>query len=368
MIKPIFISTDSEAIIAEIVADYEAESGRTLQPGQAEMLLINKFAYREKLLREQIQAAGLQMLIAFSVAPALDYLVELLGVYRLGATSSSCTIQFTLSVGHGGVVIPANTRVATSDGQVFFSIQENVTVPANQNTIEVSAFCSNTGTIGNDYAIGTVNNILDPWPYLVEATNITITTGGGDQESDDALRERAKLAPAAFSVAGPTDAYIFWAKTAHPDIIDVQVISPTPGLVNVYPLLSDGIETQQTILTLVANVLNDEKVRPLTDTVGVISPTVTNYNIVIEVQTYEGVSPTEAVNEITAALTGYSEERARKLGRDIKTDQLIALSVYDINKIFDVTVVEPAADITIPQTAVLICGTITVNVTGTNPG
>lgn len=365
---PQFISTDSETIVAEIVADYELKSGKTLQPGQPEMLLINAFAYREKILREQMQSAGLQMLLNYSSAPALDYLVELLGIKRLSASPATCTIQFTLSAGHGGVVIPANTRISTSDGQVFFSIQENVTVDAGVTTTTASAFASVDGVSGNGYAIGIVQNILDPWPFVESATNTTATSGGANIESDDELRERAKLAPGQFSVAGPVNAYKYFAKTASPDIIDVAVVSPTPGTVNVYPLVSGAIVTPPSILTLVNTVLNDDSVRPLTDTVVVLSPTITGVVLELEILTYTDADPVEVVATITSALENFKAIKAAQLGGDVKVDHLTALAVYDNTKVFDVTVVAPAADVSIADTEIANITSILVTITGTSNG
>jgi len=367
-IPPVFIDTDSETIIAEIVADYEEKSGKALQPGQVEMLLINAFAYREKILREQIQIVGLQQLISFSNAPALDYLAELVGLQRLSASAATCTIEFTLTAGHGGVVIPANTRIATTDGQVYFAIQENVTVPAGTNTVEVTAFASVTGNTGNGYAIGTVTEILDPWPYVESAENTDTTDGGADAESDDELRERAKLAPSQFSVAGPTDAYKFFTKTASPDIVDVAVTSPTPGQVNVYPLVAGGVVTPGGTLTLVEQTLNDERIRPLSDTVVVESPTLVDYDIEVDAVIYVDADPAEVTAAITAALEGYRDQKVIKLGADIKRDQITALAVYDVTKVFDITVQFPAADVVVAPTEVGVCGTITVNITGTSNG
>ena len=48
---PNFINRDSATIIAEMTADYEARTGRKLEPAQVETLLIQAFAYRELLIR-----------------------------------------------------------------------------------------------------------------------------------------------------------------------------------------------------------------------------------------------------------------------------------------------------------------------------
>src|SRR5579863_1584639 len=90
---PIFVNDadglDPNKILADMIAEFEAASGRTLQPAQVERLLINLYAYRESLVRNAIQYAGQQNLLAFAAFPMLDYLGQLLSVTRLAAQSAS---------------------------------------------------------------------------------------------------------------------------------------------------------------------------------------------------------------------------------------------------------------------------------------
>jgi len=75
---PVFVNDadglDPNRIRADMIAEFEAASGRTLQPAQVERLLINLYAYRESLVRNAIQYAGEQNLLAFASFPMLDYL------------------------------------------------------------------------------------------------------------------------------------------------------------------------------------------------------------------------------------------------------------------------------------------------------
>ncbi|MCX8016409.1 MAG: baseplate J/gp47 family protein [Rhodocyclaceae bacterium] len=77
------IPADAAAVRAEIVAAYEAATGKTLYPAQIESLLIDLIAYRETLIRAAINDAARQNLVRFARAPMLDYLGELVGVVRL---------------------------------------------------------------------------------------------------------------------------------------------------------------------------------------------------------------------------------------------------------------------------------------------
>ncbi|WP_051013966.1 baseplate assembly protein [Pararhodospirillum photometricum] len=59
-------------------------------------------------------------------------------------------------------------------------------------------------------------------------------------EADASFRDRVQLAPEAFSVAGPTLAYVWHARAASPDVKDVTAVSPVPGEVVVTVLSRHG--------------------------------------------------------------------------------------------------------------------------------
>ncbi len=364
---PNFINRNPDQIVREMIADYEQRVGKKLQPAQVERLLINSLAYRELLLRNQVQEAALQNLVSFAVAPMLDYLGDLLGVARLPASSAGTTLQFTLIEGHADLTIPAGLRVATTDGRAVFITAQDVFVAEEDTTATVDADCDTVGRIGNGYDTGTVTTILDPQPYLVSATNTTVTGGGADDETDEELRERIKLAPSAFSTAGSRGAYKFHAKSAHPSIVDVEVTSPIPGTVNIYPLVDGGVETPSEVLSAVFVACSAEKVRPLTDTVEVITPTKIDYAIVVDLTLYSGADSDSTVAVATAQLTDFVNAKKNLLGGDIIITQIVERSLIQ-GRVYDVAVTSPSSDLIIDGSQFGNCTSITVNVTGYNNG
>lgn len=364
---PNFINRNPDQIVREMIADYEQRVGKTLQPAQVERLLINSMAYRELLLRNQVQEAALQNLVNFSRAPMLDYLGELLGVVRLPATSATTTIEFTLVEGHGDLTIPAGVRISSTDGRAIFATAESVFVAEDVNTITVDAECVTIGKVGNGYDTGNVSVILDPQPYLVSATNTTVTGGGADDETDEELRERIKLAPSAFSTAGSRGAYKFHAKSAHPSIVDVEVSSPVPGTVNIYPLVDGGIATPTEVLDAVLAACSADKVRPLTDTVAAISPDKVDYSITVNLTLYSGVDEDSTKAVVNGQLLDYVNAKRNLLGQDVMRTHLIERSIVQ-GKVYNVAIPSPAADLIISENEFSNCTNITVNVIGYNNG
>lgn len=363
---PNFIERDPAVIMAEIKADYEARTGRVLEPAQVETLILNSQAYREVLVRNQAQDAALQNLVAFARFPALDYLGELVGVVRLPSQAARTTLRLTLTPGHGDIVIPQGLRVSTSDGRVIFQIIQDTEVLSAVNEVDVTAIAQTEGSAGNDYAVGTVSTILDPQPYLATSSNITQTEGGTDEENDEQLRERIRLAPNSFSVAGPYKAYEFWTRTASPLIIDVSVTNPIPGTVEVFPLVEGLAVTPPEILEAVLEVLNADRIRPLNDTVLATSPTAVNTTISVGLELYEGAVQSDIVPIIQANLEAFRDGRRKLLGQDIVRNQIVGLSLME--GVYDVNVISPASDLIISETQFANITDIIVTVTGTNPG
>lgn len=362
---PEFLERDVNEITNDMILFYEAATGKTLQPAQPERLLINTFAYREALLRNAVNDAALQNLLQFSTFPILDYLVELVGVTRIPAQTSKTTLEFTLLTGHPALTIPAGTRVTNADGSAVFSTIDPFFVALGIDVVEVPAQSETAGSSFNGFLVGSLNVIIDTFPQFDSVSNLDTTSGGAEEETDAQLRERAKLAPSAFSVAGPRDAYKFFAFSANPDIIDVSVESPIPGQVNIYPL-TDIVPTPASVLTQVFNLCNGDKVRPLTDTVVVIAPTPVNYSIQADLTLYNGADDVAITQQVLDALNTYAEEKGNKLGIDIIINQIRALCMAD--GVYNVNLPFPAADLVLGANEFGNCTSVVVNIVGYNNG
>ncbi|WJN78706.1 baseplate J/gp47 family protein [Burkholderia anthina] len=349
--EPDFIARDPEAITAEIVADYEARTGKTLYPAQVERVLVDIIAYRETLVRVGIQEAAKQNLVAFARAPMIDYLGELVGVTRLPAQPAKTTLRFSIEEAlPSNLLIAAGTRVETSDGGVSFATDVDATLVAGQLSIDVAATCETAGSIGNGWQPGQLGSLVDDLGDVdVTVANTKVSADGYEEETDDRLRERIRLAPEAFSTAGSRLAYVFHAKSAHQSIVDVGVIGPEmemrdgrlvsvngvpPGSVQVYPLVDTGLPSDA-ILQLVRDNLSDERRRPLTDYVDVRSPTPVDYAIDVRLTLYKDADGDVTVAQARAAAEAYRDDRAAGLGRDIVPRQLSRAvqvqGVYDVD-------------------------------------
>lgn len=224
------VDVDSQTIYTDVVTSLESGVGEPLYPGDerrifAEALVAVLVAYASKA-----NDASRQTLLRYARGQVLDAIGERLGVERIDATPATTTVKFELSAAQGhAITIPAMTRV-TSDGQLYFATDEPCVIASGETVGTVTASCTEAGSAGNGMLAGTLTTLVDLQPYVATVTNTTPTDGGDDgepytAEGDERLRERIRLAPNALSVAGPEQAYVYWAMSADPGIVDVAAFS-----------------------------------------------------------------------------------------------------------------------------------------------
>jgi phage-related baseplate assembly protein len=353
---PVFVNDtdglDPHLILADMVAAFQTAANRTLQPAQVERLLINLYAYRESLVRNAIQYAGQQNLLAFAAFPMLDYLGQLLSVTRLPAQSASTMLQFTLAaVLSVSYTISAGTPVGTSDGQFVFATTGDLTIPAGASVGTVLANSTTPGTGANGYLAGQINVQLNPSVLIGAVVNTTVSAGGTSPETDEHLRTRIQAAPNQFSVAGPEGSYRYFTLSTDPSIADVQIVSPGPGQVNVYvltgPITSQpGASPNPTaiasaaLLAEVTAALNADNVRPLTDTVNALAVTEVDYQIAGTITLYADTDPASTMAAANTAAQDYAIALASRIQRDVVPSQII--ETLSVPGVYQVSLTAPA--------------------------
>ena len=169
-------------------------------------------------------------------------------------------------------------------------------------------------------------------------------------ESNDDFRRRIQLSNEGYSTAGPEGAYVYHALSADANVKDASAQSPTfqlaqitdvvratlpenaivlivkddagladpmPGDVAVTVLSRVGNGTaDNTILANVDNKLNEDGIRPISDTVRDRSASVTEYTIDATLTTYAGPDSSLVIANATQQCQNYVDEN-HKLGRDI---------------------------------------------------
>ncbi len=274
---------------------------------------------------QNIDKAGKMNFLKYAYDDYLEHMAAMKKVTRNPAKYARVPIKFTLSGPREAVTsIPAGTRV-TAAYEIYFATIEYAEIPIGETEIIVMAECTEAGTIGNDYMIGELSTLVEPIGFIANVRNIEPSTGGTEQEDDQTMAERVFLAPSSFSTAGPDDAYEYWVKASNPEIGDVKITSPTPGVVDIRFIMSDGTIPNDTIIATTQEYVNQRSKRPLTDYVQVDKPMVEEYSI--KLLYYINNSDRNMVSAIQAqveiAINNYKLWQETKIGRDINPNKLI---------------------------------------------
>lgn len=244
--EPNFIDRDADVITAQLVAKYEELSGKPLYPAQADRLMIDVIAYREMLIRTEINEAAKQNLIAFADGVMLDYLGDFFGVVRL------------------------------------------------------------------------------------------------DNETDEQLRRRVRLAPESYATTGSRQAYRFHTFSTDASIIDCDAVRGDNGNIYIYILTPDGTASPELIQAVLDNT-SDEKKRPLSDRVHVITGEALNMTLAIRVYPLATANPQAVRARAMQKAQDFADKRRVKLGQDIVPSQII--DALSDDETWQVEVITPTAPI-----------------------
>lgn len=322
-----FAEKDPSTIESEIIKTYESLTDRTLARGDPIRLFLNAIILALIQQRNVIDIAAKNNLLAYASGSYLDHIGALLGVTRLSASHSVCTVRFTLSNTQTfNVIIPEGIRVSSGDGRMY-AVTSQAIIESGKLFTDAQVRCTESGESGNGYVAGQIRKLVDVFPYEMSVENLNETTGGSDIESDENFRERIQIAPESFSSAGPVNAYSYYARTANPDIIDVAVIGPPetqPGHVDIYPLMTGGVIPSDEILHDVLKVCNADDVRPDTDYVSVKKPEVVNYDLNVEywIDEKNSGSAVYIERQVENVINEWVKWERIKLGRDINVSEL----------------------------------------------
>jgi len=219
------------------------------------------------------------------------------------------------------------------------------------------------------YALG---GDLDQLAANYNVNRLTVTPADNDaappvvavMESDEALRLRVPAAFEGLSVAGPTAAYEFHARSADGRVADASATSPAPAVVVLTVLSREGDGTADNdLLAVVEKALNSESVRPVADRLTVRSAEIIPYSVEATVFLYPGPEAEPVMAAAKASLQKYIASQTR-LGRDIRRSALYAaLHVEGVQR---VELASPLADVVLDKTQAASCTQWNVTSGGTD--
>ena len=340
-------------------------TGQTVVLGEADdrLLLLRAAAYYLYHGYQLVDFAGKMNMLKYSMGDYLDNLGANVQLERKTAAGATVLMEYSMNNARlSATGIPAGSRVTAGDG-VYFATDEYAEIPAGDTSVTVMATCMTPGASGNGYPIGDIDKMMDIVPYIDTVSNLTISEGGRDDESDDEYRERIFLAADRYTDAGSKGGYEYYVREFDPDIADVQATSPSLRNVVIRVLLAGGQLPGAAYITALTAYLNNTEVRKLTDTLTVLAPTESHYDVTLTYYINES-DKSKAVSiqtAVTQAVNDYVLWQRSKIGLDINPDELISrIKAAGAKR---VALTDPSYTV-VASSNVAVCDTVTVTYGG----
>lgn len=329
------LNITQETIAQEMIEDYQSKyeelTGQeiTLYPANTERLKMQIVAGEFYQMYEYMSYLFGQNFIQYMDREVLENWGATLGYAETNIRAATCKLQFKINdVLDFDVEVPAGTR-ATSGDDVYFATDESCILKAGESIVEVSATCTEEGTIGNDYVAGQINVLADPVLNISGVENCTTSQGGQDEYDDDTLRENIFLFPSTYSTAGPNAAYEYFVKSYSTDIISVNIVqNNTTAEVDIYIMLADGKVPDEQYCTEVVDYIVGLENTPADDKIYVKPPEVMKYKITGKYYISRSNRENETLikESVLEAAEFFVSECHNNIGNDIIPDKLIELT------------------------------------------
>ena len=315
-----YITYDPQEIWDAMITNYVEAGGDILYPGDEKEMLLRSVQSDIVQLLAGVDNALRMSTLRYAVGEYLDLIGESRGCERIEATAAQATVAITTNATGTVTGLAAGTAM-TADGEMYYTLNEHVTLPATVQTITATVTADKEGIAGNALLAGMSMDLVS---QRREVNNIVVTqsaSGGKDGEDDDTYRERIREYGLSSVTTGTAGRYEAVAKEVSTQIIDAKAINTSAGNVGIYLILS----SQTGAAALIAEVLeavSADDVKPLTDTVTVSQATDIPYNLEVD-YTCDGTTTTIAA--IEAARDEYVEWQNNTIGRTFNPDKLYAM-------------------------------------------
>ena len=303
-----------------------------------------------------IDNQGKMGLLKYATGKYLDNLGALKGVSRKEQAAATVTLRFSMDTARAAATsIPQGTTVTAGDG-TNFTTREYAEIKAGDTYIDTAAECTTLGTAGNDYAKGEINKFVDAVPFISAVTNITVSEGGAEEETDDEYRQSIYEAPNGYSTGGSKDAYAWLCYQFSNLISDVNITSPSPNEIEIRYILEGGELPGEEMNTRLSEYINGSDKKVMCDVITVSAPDTVVYNI--DVTYYIAKSKSQSAQkiqeEVAAAINEFILWQKAAIGRDVNPSKLINMIVGAGAKRCEVTLPTVAA---LADTEIAILGT-----------
>ncbi len=208
-----------------------------------------------------------------------------------------------------------------------------MTIDAGELTASVNAASTTEGPTGNGFQPGQIDSIVTAIPASIEVENLTTSSGGIEQETDDRFRLRITNAFERISKAGPLEGYKQLVRSVHQSIVDVHVERSQPGYIVITPLTTVGVSTDE-LDAQILTACDPETAIPMGDYVSIAKATTQNFDVTMTVRVEPG-HDTNWTTDVEETITKLFGDLSTRLGRQIAPSAIIS-AVKSIDGVIDV--------------------------------
>ena len=284
----------------------------------------------------------------------LDHHGVMRGLERTPAEKATGTLRFLASSAPAvDVAIPAGSVCMTED-EARFQTTAAVTLKAGEQFVEAPAEAVDSGTGGN--VIGGAVCILAACPVAVTGcTNPEPFSGGREQESDEAFRERILESYRRL----PNGANAVWyEQTAlgYPGVAAAKAVGRARGIgtVDVYVAAEGGLPTEELLEGLQAQL---QEKREIAVDVQVKAPTAKTVEIEVEILPTEGTAFEEVCAEVEETMRAFFT--GKLLGQSLTLAEL-GSRIYQLEHVANYHLISPVEDLAADDTVLPVLGGLTV--------
>lgn len=306
------------AIVKELLPDYKPSESDDV------MLVLRAFSYRELYLRNDFNNRAKAFFLATASGSDLDNLAQTLyGLYRLQGAKPYADMEFSLTATLPyDMRIPKGFTLTDETGKHFAKLLDDVVITAGESKA--------TGTVElqEERAASKVKTQIQvsPLPYLKVKLSSAFANGS-DPEDDAAFKERIRISLADKSTAGSRLTYKSYALKADERIEEVNVLSPSAGVVDViyYSKEADDIMQER-----IEQALNADDVRPLTDKVQVKKANEISFDVTAKIIIKKGVDSAAVYSTATKSIQSARFSIGERVSLAKLIDALMVAGVEDV--------------------------------------
>jgi len=326
--------------------DYEPHESDDIMP------LFEVFAYREVEIRAYFNSVIKRSFWQTATGSDLDFIAEFFGVFRLSGSKPTAQAKLVLTSALSyNYTILAGVQVLLSDDTIAILMSDVVFEVGATESIGLFEYQSEARESNATFV-----EILTLKPYLKEIVQNALFIGGGDIESDEAIRRRIALSFDEQTTAGSKNSYKQLALKADSRIKDVVIQSLVDGVVDIGIWSDSGVD--DAMIERVLDSCNDETQRPLTDRIWVRAVESILVDIQVNLTLRENIDTVSIRATVTKILEDYLKDM--RIGESLTISKIIRLSSVD--GVEDVEVVSPTQSVIVAGDVVIKGNGVVVNV------